>query len=86
MDQILAMALHPIYDCHTAIVSAAMIVCLCQSPEAHIYIARKEVVEKMLEMCDLKQKLVDEQLSQSRQEKSDDTIMVNAFKYVTIIV
>lgn len=85
MNQILAMALHPVYDCNTAIVSAAMILCLCQSPEAHVYIARKEVVEKMLGMCELKQKQVNEQSMQSQQGKKEDTIVINALKYVTII-
>ena len=80
IDQILAMAVHPAYDCKTAIVSVAMIQCLTQSPEAHVYIARKEVVKNMLEMCELKQKIVSEQLSQSRQGEKEDTMEVNALK------
>ena len=81
IDQILAMALHPAYDCQTARVSANMIQCLTQSPEAHAYIARKEVVESMLEICEQKQKIVsDQKSSQSQQRKKEDSMVVKALK------
>ena len=82
IDQILAIALHPTYDCKMAYVSASIFLNLTQSPEAHTYIVRREVVEKMLGMCELKQKMVSEQTSQSRQGEKDDPIAVNALKYV----
>ena len=84
IDQTLAIAVHPTYDCNTAIVSMIMILNLTQSPEAHIYIARKEVVEKMLEICEQKQKLVTEHGSQSQQGTKEDPMAVTALKYVTI--
>ena len=84
IDQTLGIALHPAYDSKTAIVSASMILCLVQSPEAHVYIARKEVVENMLEMCELKHKMVDEPSSQSQQGEKEDPMAVNALKYVTL--
>ena len=87
IDQTLAIAMHPAYDCKTAIVSMSMILCLAQSPEAHTYIARKEIVENVVEMCEQKQKIVSEQSSdssQSQQRKKEDPMVVNALKYVTI--
>ena len=80
IEQILAMALHPAYDCHTAILSMGMIQSLTQSPEAHVYIARKEIVKNMLQICELKQKIVSEQLSQSWQGEKQDSMEVNVLK------
>ena len=54
IDQVLAMALHPLSDCQTAKVSVDVILNLTESPETHIYIVRKEVVESMLEICEQK--------------------------------
>ena len=82
IDEILAIALHPAYDCKMTLVSASIFLNLTQSPETHVYIVRREVVEKMLEMCELKQKIVAKQvLSQGEQE---DPMAVNGLKYVTI--
>ena len=82
IDQILAMAVHPAYDCSTARVSANMIQCLTQSPDAHAYIARKEVVKNMLEICEQKQKqkIVSEQSSLSRQGRKENSTVVNALR------
>lgn len=80
IHQVLAIALHPAYDCTTAIVSVTMILNLTQSPEAHTYIVQKEIVEKMLEICEKKQKIVSECASQSQQ---GDSIAVSTLKYVT---
>jgi hypothetical protein len=80
IDQILAMGVHPAYDCQTARVAANMIQCLAQSPRTHIYIARKEVVENMLEICEQKQKIICEQSSQPLQERKEDPIAVKALK------
>ena len=81
IDRILAMAVHPAYDCQTARVSASMIQCLTQSPEAHVYIARKEVVEDMLKICEQKQKLFsDQQASRYWLERKEDPLVVMAQK------
>ena len=80
IDQILAMALHPISDCSTATVSAAMIQYISQSPETHVYIVWKKVVGKMLEICNLKQKMVTEQSSQFYQGKREDPMAINSLK------
>lgn len=71
VDQTMAIALHPVYDCKTAIVSASLILCLTQSPEAHVHLARKELVKDMMEMCALKRKMVMESLPQPQGEKED---------------
>ena len=82
IDQILAMAPHPSCDLS---VPVTMIVNLSQALEAHSCIARREVVEKMFEMCDQKQKITsNKQSSQSEQEKKDDPMKVNLLKYVAV--
>ena len=79
VDQTLAIALHPYCECRTAMVSVNVILNLIQSPETHVSIVRKEVVEKMLEI----QKMFDEQsLAQS---SSEDQMEISALKYVAII-
>ena len=77
IDQILAMALHPASDCDTAIMTASIILNIAQSPEAHTYVAWKEVMEKMLETCELKQKMLNEL---SQQGKKEDPMNINALK------
>ena len=79
IDQTLAMAPHP--NCDLS-VPMTMIVNLSQAPEAHSCIARRDVVEKMLEMCEQKEKITNEQSSQSQQEKKEDPMKVNLLKYV----
>ena len=82
IDQALAMALHPLSDCQTANVSVDVILNLTESPETHIYIVRKEVVESMLEICEQKQKIIDELSSQLQQGKMEDLMAVSVLKYV----
>ena len=77
--QTLSIALHPVYDCKTAIVSASLILCLTQSPEAHFHVVRKEVVEDMMAMCALKRKMVMEQ-SPSPQAEKEDPMSINALE------
>ena len=84
IDQILAIALHPAYDCKTARMSVEMILSLTQSPETHIYIIWREIVEKMLEICELRHKMVVQQSSQPQQRKKEDLMKVNVLKYVTV--
>ena len=75
IDQILAMALlHP----RITITSVTMIVCLTHSPETHAYIARKEVVKCMLEICEQK---YNDQSSHTQQ----DPLLVNSLKYVAVL-
>ena len=59
--QTLAMALHPAYDCQTAKFSVETILNLTQSPETHSYIVRREVVEKMLEICKQRNKMLNQE-------------------------
>ena len=80
VDQMLAMALHPAYDCKMAVVSVTTIQSLTQSLEAHVYIARTEVVENMLEVCEQKRKIISEQSLQYQQRKKEDPAVVNALK------
>ena len=74
IDQALAMAMHPVYYNKTGTLSAGIILFLTQSPEAHAYIARKEIIQNMLEICELKQKKIIGQSSQRDKEA------VNALK------
>ena len=82
IDQILALAVHHTNECSTARVSANMIQCLTQSPDAHVYIARKEVVENMLVICERKRKLkiISEQSSLSNQGLKEHPMVVNALR------
>ena len=79
IDQAMSIALHPVYDCKTAIVSASLILCLTQTPEAHVRVTRTEVVEDILEMCALKRKMVMEQPLQP-QDGREDPMSVNALE------
>ena len=82
IDQVLVIALHPAYDCDIAKVSVELILNLTQSPETHAYIIRREVVERLLEICEKRHKMVNLQSSQSRQKKKEDPVMVNVLRYV----
>ena len=81
IDQTLAIAMLPTCDCKTAILSANTILCLAQSPGTHAYIARKEVVEDLLQMCELKEKIISKQQPSKQGEKEEDPMAVNALKY-----
>ena len=82
IDQILAMALHPAYDIETAKMSVSVIINITQSPETHTYIVRKEVMEKMLEICEQKEKAANEKLLHQQGENEDGLMAVKVLKYV----
>ena len=84
INQMLAMALHPAYSCKIARMSVEMIFGLTQSPKTHIYCIRREVVEKMLEICKQRHKMIIQQPSQSQQRIKEDLMKVNVLKYVTV--
>ena len=73
-DQMLVVALHPLCECNTAMVSVKMIENLTKSPETHVSIIREEVVEKMLKI----QKTFNEQLL--AQSSSEDRMEISALK------
>lgn len=50
VDQVLAIALHPAYDCNITIQCAGLVMNLAQSTAAHPYLIRTEVIEDMLKM------------------------------------
>jgi hypothetical protein len=85
IDQILVMALHPAYGLETAKMSVSVIINIAQSPEAHTYIVREEVMEKMLEICEQKEKKVNEKSLHGQGENEDDLMAVKVLKYVTAI-
>ena len=58
VDQILAIACHSDYSVIAPIVSVNMIMCLAQSPGAHPYLVRTEVIEDLLKIHTLREKLV----------------------------
>ena len=60
INQILAMALDSTFDCRVAKMSIDVIVNLTQSPETHTYIVRREIVEKILEICEQRYKMINE--------------------------
>ena len=78
INQTLAIALHPTYDCNTAIVAVTMFLNLTQSPEAHVHLAKKETVERMLEICEQKQKM------STQQGTKEDPMAINALRYIAI--
>ena len=80
IEQALAIAMHPDSDCNTAIVSASMILGVSQSPETHVYIIRKAVIEKIFQVCEQNCKMVSEQ---SHQKEKEDPMAATALKYVT---
>ena len=79
IDQTLAIAMHPSYDCYTAKVSVDVIINLTQSPKTHTYIIRREVVENMLKVCEWRQKMISQQSLWAQQRKKD-TMVVNLLK------
>ena len=83
IDQTLAIALHPLCECRTAMVSVNVILNLIESPKAHVSIVRKEVVEKMLQIHELQQRMVEEPPAQA-EVQSEDQLEISALKYVTI--
>ena len=84
IDQALAIAMHPAYDCETARVSVRIIVNLAHSPETHSYIVTREIAEKLFEVCDQRQKMIIQQSTLSQQRKKEDPMIVNVLKYVQI--
>ena len=61
IDQILIIACCLEYKVLVPIVSANMMMCLAQSPGAHPYLVRSEVIENLLKIITLWQKLIIEQ-------------------------
>ena len=86
IDEILAIALHPAFDCYAAKLSVDVLLNLTESPEAHTYIIKRENLKKMLEICERKQIMVREQTSQSLQGKKEDPMVANVLKYVTLTI
>ena len=85
IDQILAIAMHPAYDCNTAIVSAMIMINLTYSSETHPYIVTREIAEKLLEVCDQRQKMIIQQSTLSQQRKKEDPMIVSVLKYVVVV-
>lgn len=77
IDQALAVALHPLCECRTAMISVNVILNLTQCPEVHGSIVRKEIVEKMLEI----QKVF---FKRSARTPSEERMEISALKYVAI--
>ncbi len=81
VEQILAIGLHPAYDCYTAKISVETIINLTQRPESHTHIVRKEFLETMLELSEQRYKMINEHSAQT-QGKKEDPMVINALKYV----
>ena len=75
--QIQIMALHPRYDFKATRRSVTIIHRLTQSPEAHVYIVKKDAVEDMLEICEGKITSMQAQRSRGRME---DPVVIKALK------
>lgn len=80
IDEILAIALHPAYDCKMTLVSASIFLNLTQSPETHAYIIRSEVVESMLEVCEQRYKMINQQSIWSQLREKEDPMVINLLK------
>ena len=74
--------MHPAYDIETAKMSVSVIINITQSPETHAYIVRKEVMEKMLEICEQKEKVANEKSLHQQGENEDGLMAVKVLKYV----
>ena len=57
INQILAIACHSDYSIIAPILSVNMIMCLAQSPGAHPYLVRTEVIEDLLKIHTVREKL-----------------------------
>ena len=77
IDQVLAIVLHPAYDYENA---ETLILNLVQSPEAHTFIVRREVMEKMFEICEQRHKMVNHQ---TQQGKKENMMVISVLRYVT---
>lgn len=82
IDQVLEMALHPGYGCLIPLMSVSIMIGLTQSPEAHAFIVWKDVAGKMIEICKLRYRMVndEEQSPQSQQGEKEDPMAVNDLK------
>ena len=85
IDQILAIAMHPVYYCITAKVLVEIIVNLAHSPETHPYIVTREIAEKLLEVCDQRHKMVIQWSTLSQQRRKEDPMIVSVLKYAVIV-
>ena len=87
IDRILEMSMHPSCNCEEAQEQMAILVYLTQSPKAHRFIVRRDVVKNMLEVCELKQKMVCSELQSSQpQQAKEDPMEINALKYVIVAI
>ena len=86
IEQILAIALHPAYDCYTAKVSVETILNLTQCPETHAHILRKEYLEIVLEICEQRHRMISQPSAQTLQGRKEDPMVINALKYVSVHV
>ena len=84
VDQVLEIAVHPAYDCMTSKMSVEVIHSLAQSPKTHTYIVRREILEKMLEICEQRYKMINQQSSQTQKRKEKDLMEFNLLKCVAI--
>ena len=85
IDQILAIAMHPAYDCETAAMSVGIIVNLAHSPVTHPYIVTREIAENLLEVCDQRHKMVlIQQPIVTQDGREEDPMVVMVLKYVVV--
>ena len=84
IDQVLEIAVHPAYDCMTSKMSVEIIHSLAQSAKTHTYIVRREILEKMLEICEQRLKMINQQSSQTQKRKEKDLMELNLLKCVAI--
>ena len=86
IDQALAIAMHPAYGCETARMSVGIIVNLAHSPETHPYIVTREIAEKLLKVCDQRQKMIlIQQPIVTQKGREEDPMVVSVLKYVVVV-
>ena len=86
IEQILAMARHPAYDCYTAKVSVEVVLNLTQCPETHTHIVREEFLESLIEICEQRHKMVSQQSAKTLQGKKEDPMVIKALKYAFVFL
>jgi hypothetical protein len=80
IDQTLAIACCSDYSIIAPIVSVNMIMCLAQSPGAHPYLVRTEVIEDLLKICTLREKTVDKRPPEASTEEKEDPAAFKALQ------
>ena len=80
IDQMISLAFMPITVVNTAELLALFILNLAQSPQTHPHLVKPTIVEGLLDVCDLKCKLISEQSPMQGQAHQEDPMAAKALQ------